>query len=71
MSLPKSSSGGRDDFASSETWAMHYQSIDPTQEPNADRFAWATALLPLLDHTRIIPAADWRRTAGGATLEVA
>lgn len=41
---------------------------DPTRKPFADRLVCATTVMPVFDHTRVIPGADWRLTAGGATI---
>lgn len=41
--------------------------IDPTRKSYADRLACATVLMPMFDHTRVIPGAEWRLSAGGAT----
>jgi uncharacterized protein (TIGR03435 family) len=41
---------------------------DPTRKPNADRLPCISTRMPVFDHTRVIPGAEWRITAGGATL---
>jgi uncharacterized protein (TIGR03435 family) len=41
---------------------------DPTRKPNADRLPCVSTAMPVFDHTRVIPGAEWRITAGGATI---
>jgi uncharacterized protein (TIGR03435 family) len=41
---------------------------DPTRKPNADRLPCVSTRMPVFDHTRVIPGAEWRITAGGATI---
>ena len=33
---------------------------DPTRKANADRMPCATVVMPVFDHTRVIPGAEWR-----------
>ena len=42
--------------------------VDPTRKPYADRVPCAAVMMPVFDHTRVIPGADWRLSAGGATI---
>ena len=41
---------------------------DPTRKPNADRLPCVSTRMPVFEHTRVIPGAEWRITAGGATI---
>jgi uncharacterized protein (TIGR03435 family) len=41
---------------------------DPTRKPNADRLPCVSTAMPVFEHTRVVPGADWRITAGGATI---
>jgi len=42
--------------------------VDPTRKPNADRLPCISTMMPVFDHTRLIAGANWRITAGGATV---
>ena len=41
---------------------------DPTRKLNADRLPCVSTVMPVFDHTRVIPGARVRLTAGGATI---
>jgi uncharacterized protein (TIGR03435 family) len=42
--------------------------VDRTRKPNADRLPCTSTMMPVFDHTRVIAGANWRLTAGGATV---
>jgi uncharacterized protein (TIGR03435 family) len=42
--------------------------VDPTRKPNADRLPCISTMMPVFDHTRVVAGANWRLTAGGATV---
>jgi uncharacterized protein (TIGR03435 family) len=42
--------------------------VDPTRKQYADRLPCVTVVMPVFDHTRVIPGAASRLTAGGTTI---
>lgn len=42
--------------------------VDPTRKQYADRLACATVVMPVFDHTRVVPGAALRLSAGGTTI---
>jgi len=42
--------------------------VDPKRRPFGDRLPCVSTLMPVFDQTRVIPGADVRITAGGATI---
>jgi len=42
--------------------------VDPTRKQYADRLPCATVVMPVFDHTRVVPGAALRLSAGGTTI---